>query len=112
MGAFTDTRTETVGADGALWLRKELQSPSVGTYNLITVDSTDYGAAESLFTDQFYEGLVKLMADESVMIINVDSPSWNMDIVIHVQSQISRFFKYCYIYQSHQPTLAPIFPSE
>ena len=109
---------------------------NMGSYNLAIVDSTDYGAAEPLFTDQFYADLKLLMhkvypmphgcagasdmshalplwcctrcasvtmlplegqsaghlaaplplnaQEHSVLVLNVDSPSWNADTVIQV----------------------------
>jgi len=104
--AYTDPRTVAYSFDGAEWLEDQLaDEANHGTYELIMADTTDYGAASSLFTDHFYAGLKRLMHPEtSILVLNVDSPSWNMDTVIGVQRQLSTMFKYAYIYHTHQPT--------
>eukprot|EP01012_Entosiphon_sulcatum_P067124 TRINITY_DN9665_c0_g2_i2.p2 TRINITY_DN9665_c0_g2~~TRINITY_DN9665_c0_g2_i2.p2 ORF type:complete len:202 (+),score=55.37 TRINITY_DN9665_c0_g2_i2:414-1019(+) len=103
--AYVDPRTSTFAYDGSKWLEEQLDDASnLGSYDVMLVDSTDYGVAESLFTDAFFRSLKQLMRPEgSVLVINVDSPSWNMDIVINVQRQLNQLFKYSYIYHTHQP---------
>lgn len=114
---FMDPRTRLFGYDGNLWVEEQLRvqqeratrnSPSAphtqGDIDCIIIDSTDYGSAETLFTDAFYRKLKMLMSPRSIMIVNLDSPSWNPDIVASVQRQLGEHFKYSFLYQAHQPT--------
>eukprot|EP00756_Hemistasia_phaeocysticola_P053908 Hpha_TRINITY_DN29854_c0_g1::TRINITY_DN29854_c0_g1_i1::g.2956::m.2956/K00797/speE, SRM; spermidine synthase len=102
--AYTDPRTKAFAYDGRLWVDEQLEASQEGTYQVVVLDSTDYGAAESLFTDEFYTRLKRLMAPKSILIANVDSPSWNLETVVAVQNQMTRQFKHVHIFQSHQPT--------
>ena len=103
--AYTDERTKTFAYDGRLWVDEQLEvEENHGTYEVVVLDSTDYGAAESLFTEKFYLQLKKLMAKKSIFVANVDSPSWNLDTVTSVQAQLSELWQYCFMFQSHQPT--------
>eukprot|EP01059_Diplonema_ambulator_P023036 TRINITY_DN38429_c0_g1_i1.p1 TRINITY_DN38429_c0_g1~~TRINITY_DN38429_c0_g1_i1.p1 ORF type:complete len:398 (+),score=112.50 TRINITY_DN38429_c0_g1_i1:47-1195(+) len=103
--AYMDPRTRAFGYDGRQWVDEQLEiEGNKGTYEVVVLDSTDYGAAESLFTEEFYMQLKKLMAKRSILIANVDSPSWNLETVIAVQLQLSLLFKHVYILHSNQPT--------
>ena len=103
--AYTDERTRAFAYDGRLWVDEQLEiEENHGSYSVVVLDSTDYGAAESLFTEAFYQQLKRLMAKDSILVANVDSPSWNLDTVVSVQLQLQRLFKHCFMFQSHQPT--------
>ena len=107
-GGFMDPRTQQHMYDGNLWVDEQRQArdedPSFQPIDFIIIDSTDYGSAETLFTDAFYGRLKGLMSDNSILVVNLDSPSWNTHIVAMVQQQLAGQFKYAYVYQSHQPT--------
>eukprot|EP00758_Cryptobia_borreli_P004978 Tbor_TRINITY_DN4686_c0_g1::TRINITY_DN4686_c0_g1_i1::g.15048::m.15048/K00797/speE, SRM; spermidine synthase len=104
-GGFLDTRTKQHEAEGHMWVTEQLKRGAInGAVDVIIVDSTDYGTAESLFTDDFYHKLKSLMSDKSIMTINLDSPSWSSLVVTNVQRQLSTIFKYVFVYQSHQPS--------
>eukprot|EP01060_Flectonema_neradi_P019694 TRINITY_DN2699_c0_g1_i4.p1 TRINITY_DN2699_c0_g1~~TRINITY_DN2699_c0_g1_i4.p1 ORF type:complete len:393 (+),score=64.10 TRINITY_DN2699_c0_g1_i4:150-1328(+) len=103
--AYMDSRTRAFAYDGRQWVDEQLEvEANKGSYEVVVLDSTDYGAAESLFTEAFYQQLKKLMAKDSILVANVDSPSWSLETVTAVQLQLSRLFKYVHIFQSHQPT--------
>lgn len=129
-GGFMDRRTRQHMIDGNLWVdeqrerRQELigastmgntdvsgrgrpSSSNGGAFqpiDLIIIDSTDYGSAETLFTDYFYRRLKELMSDRSILVVNLDSPSWNTQIVAMVQQQLATIFTFAFVYHSHQPT--------
>eukprot|EP00943_MAST-04B_sp_MAST-4B-sp1_P006690 g6690.t1 len=74
-------------------------------FEIIIVDSTDYGPAIPLFTRQFYMHIQELLNDEnSILVFNCDSPSWAFDTVTHVSSLISSVYERNYLYQVFQPT--------
>ena len=110
--AFLDRRTKAYAYDGNAWLDEQLEdSAQRGTYDLVVIDSTDYGSAETLFTDAFYAKAKRMLRSSgadatapSIMLLNLDSPSWNPDIVASVQRQLAAVFKYAFVYQAHQPT--------
>ncbi|KAJ9460317.1 Polyamine aminopropyltransferase [Diplonema papillatum] len=103
--AYLDPRTRAFAYDGRRWVDEQLEVPeNHHSYEVVVLDSTDYGAAESLFTEEFYKQLKNLMATTSILVANVDSPSWNLETVIAVQLLLSKLFKHVYIFHSNQPT--------
>ena len=103
--AFLDPRTRAHASDGHGWIRERLRGASASDpFDLVIVDSTDYGSAETLFTEEFYADVKRLMHPRSIAIVNLDSPSWNLDIVSTVQRQLAGYFKYAFVYHAHQPT--------
>eukprot|EP01065_Artemidia_motanka_P052440 TRINITY_DN9475_c1_g1_i2.p1 TRINITY_DN9475_c1_g1~~TRINITY_DN9475_c1_g1_i2.p1 ORF type:complete len:387 (+),score=136.27 TRINITY_DN9475_c1_g1_i2:80-1240(+) len=103
--AYTNPRSKSFAYDGRLWVDEQLETEANhGSYQVVVLDSTDYGAAESLFTDEFYRQLKRLMGPKSILVANVDSPSWNLETVVAVQNQMTRLFNHVHIFQSHQPT--------
>ena len=74
-------------------------------FDLVIVDSTDYGVAVPLFTRQFYMQVQELLNDEhGILVFNCDTPAWALSTVSHVSSLISSVFKQNYLYQVFQPT--------
>jgi spermidine synthase len=105
--SFLDRRLQTFSYDGSQWVKERVDDASqVGSFDLIIIDSTDYGSAETLFTDEFYLQLRSLLKadDRSIMLLNLDSPQWNLEVVATVQQQLARMFKYSFVYVSSQPT--------
>eukprot|EP00759_Apiculatamorpha_spiralis_P006098 PhF_6_TR13597/c0_g1_i2/m.21756/K00797/speE, SRM; spermidine synthase len=104
--AYGDKRTKAFAYDGNQWVREYLDDPThIGSIDLAVVDSTDYGSAETLFTDEFYKMIQQLLnPTRSAMVLNLDSPSWNPEIVRNVQHQLAAMFKYSYVYQCNTPT--------
>ena len=127
---FLDARTRLFGYDGNVWVAEQLEALEArreaaaaagnsddsgnrkavdgagadGDIDFIIIDSTDYGSSETLFTNAFYAKLKRLMSPTSVMVVNLDSPSWNPDIVAAVQRQLGEHFRFSFLYQAHQPT--------
>lgn len=103
---YLDPRTKAFSYDGNQWVAEQVADRSQhGQFDLIIVDSTDYGSAESLFTEEFYGRLSQLLnTRRGVLLINLDSPSWNLDIVAAVQRQLALKFRHAHVYQAHQPS--------
>ena len=47
-----------------------------GSFDAILIDSTDFNAAEPLFTADFYADCLALLAPRGVLAFNLDSPQW------------------------------------
>jgi len=77
-----------------------------GTFDVILIDSTDFGQAESLFTAAFYADCKALLAPQGILAFNADSPQWGQVRVASASEQMSRLFKHAYIFQVYQPTYA------
>ncbi len=74
-------------------------------FELVIVDSTDYGPAIPLFSRQFYMQIQELLNDEKgILVFNCESPAWALHTVSHVSSLISSVFRRNYVYQVFQPT--------
>ena len=74
-------------------------------FEVVIVDSTDYGPAIPLFTRQFYMQIQELLDDEKgILVFNCETPAWSLHTVSHVSSLISSIFKRNYLYQVFQPT--------
>ena len=74
-------------------------------FDVILIDSTDYGPAIPLFTRQFYMQIQELLDDEKgILVFNCETPAWSLHTVSHVSSLISSIFKRNYLYQVFQPT--------
>ena len=74
-------------------------------FEVVIVDSTDYGPAIPLFTRQFYMQIQELLDDEKgILVFNCDSPAWALDTVAYVSTLISSVYERNYLYQVFQPT--------
>ena len=74
-------------------------------FDVILIDSTDYGPAIPLFTRQFYMQIQELLDDEKgILVFNCDSPAWALDTVAYVSTLISSVYERNYLYQVFQPT--------
>ena len=77
-----------------------------GTFDAILIDSTDFNAAESLFTPSFYQDCQSLLTDPGILAFNLDSPQWGQVRVASASELMSRLFKHSYVFQLYQPTYA------
>ncbi len=94
-------------------------------FDLILVDSTDFGAANVLFTQEFYKNLQLLLRDPcssscachhaqeshhgdfytgGILSLNVESPSYNLPAVVQSSRKLGNIFNHAYLYQVFIPT--------
>ena len=74
-------------------------------FDLVLVDSTDFGVATPLFTREFYENVRRILNPENGMLaFNVESPSWAEQTVTTVTHFLSSIFRHAYPFQLFQPT--------
>ena len=77
-----------------------------GTFDAILIDSTDFNAAEPLFTPSFYQDCKALLSPRGILAFNLDSPQWGQVRVAAASQQMSQLFGHAYIFQCYQPTYA------
>jgi spermidine synthase len=75
-----------------------------GTFDAILLDTTDFNAAEPLFTTAFYNDCKALLSPGGVLAFNLDSPQWGQVRVAAASEQLSRLFEHTYLFQCYQPT--------
>lgn len=74
-------------------------------FDVVLVDSTDFGVAKPLFTRSFYESVHHILVPETgILCFNVESPSWAEKTVTAVTEFLSSIFRHAYPYQLHMPT--------
>ena len=74
-------------------------------FDVMLVDSTDFGVAKPLFTRSFYENAHRILVpDTGILCFNVESPSWAETTVTTVTQFLSTMFRHAYPYQLHMPT--------
>ena len=90
-------------------------------FDVILIDSTDYGPAIPLFTRQFYMQIQELLDDEKgILVFNCETPAWSLHTVSHVSSLISSIFKvtsdliwcsvfYLFVHASEAPGLKQLY---
>jgi len=103
---FEDSRAQIIHQDGAVWVQEQLKKES-GTaplFDVAIVDSTDYNAAITLFTDKFYANLKRLLKPNGILVFNVDSPSFALSTIRNADIQMREIFSKVFHYQVFQPT--------
>jgi spermidine synthase len=78
-----------------------------GFYDLIIVDSTDpIGVGEGLFTTQFYQSCLRVMAEDGILINQHESPYYQFHIeeMKKAHKKIRDLFPIVQVYQYHIPT--------
>ena len=89
--------------DGAVWAAEEaIHHP--GQFDVAIVDSTDFGAAAPLSRASFQRNLHRLLKLGGLLVINLTSLSWNLELVRTTVRRQRRVFKYVRVFQIFQPT--------
>ena len=91
--------------DGAKWVKENVKEKK-GHYDVILLDSTDYNTAQTLFTEEFYENIKKLLTKNGIFCFNCLSISWEKQEIPDVIQEMEEYFKYVRLYQLFQPTYA------
>ena len=63
-------------ADAVQWTREALEQAR--SFDVIQVDSTDFGAGGPLHYAEFYDVLAKLLSEKGVLVVNLTSLSWDL----------------------------------
>ena len=107
--ALQDPRVRLVVQNAATFVqeaRYPITGVNNGTFDAILIDSTDFNAAQPLFTGNFYADCKALLAPRGVLAFNLDSPQWGQVRVAAGADQMSRLFRHAYVFQVYQPTYA------
>lgn len=99
---FDDHRVRLEFEDGAEWVGNAVRKQK--TFDIIIVDSTDFGAAQPLFEEHFHRQLRQLMAKTAVLVINLTSLPWQLESVQRSVARQRRIFRFVRVFQIHQPT--------
>jgi spermidine synthase len=87
-GAFDDTRTEIVFADGI-----RFAAESKERWDLIVVDSTDpIGPAVALFEDPFYRDCRRLLGDRGILVRQAGVPFFQRDEFVTTHRRLAACF--------------------
>ena len=107
--ALQDTRVQLRIQNAASFVqeaRYPITGLNNGTFDAILIDSTDFNAAESLFTPTFYADCKALLSPGGVLVFNLDSPQWGQVRVAAASELMTRLFVHAYVFQVYQPTYA------
>ncbi|MDR0804542.1 MAG: polyamine aminopropyltransferase [Oscillospiraceae bacterium] len=99
---FSDTRVHLHITDGLKYVRKKTDY-----YDLIIVDSTDpFGAAEGLFTKEFYGNCYTALKSDGILINQNESPFYDNDAksAKRAKQRISSVFPISAVYSAHITT--------
>lgn len=101
-GAFDDSRTDLVIADGAAFVAEAREK-----YDVIIVDSTDpVGPGEVLFREKFYKDVKKCLTDGGVVVTQNGVPFVQGDELTSTLTTFRKLFKAPACYLSTVPTYA------
>ena len=103
--SFNNPRANVVIEDAAKWLNKKIKHRKLlDFFDVVILDSTDFGVSDTLFTDKFYFQLKRVMKKRSIFTLNYESLGWYKDNLNVFKKDMGDFFKHIYIYQIYQPT--------
>ena len=103
--SFDDERANVIIDDASKWVKKQTKRKRFSNYfDVVILDSTDFGASETLFTKEFYYNLKKLMKKKSIFVLNYESLGWYKENLYKFKNNMGDFFNHVYIYQVYQPT--------
>lgn len=100
-----DKRTTLVIDDGAKWVRDNLNKYS-NYFDFIIIDSSDYTAALTLFTEEFYTNISKLLSENGILNLNYGSLLWDNFEYMDENIILKNIYKYVDFYKCNIPTYA------
>jgi spermidine synthase len=72
---YNDERVEVIIGDGIEFVKNTNEK-----FDLVIIDSTDpFGAAEGLFSGQFYANVHKILNDDGIVVAQAENPYYNPD---------------------------------
>lgn len=83
----------------------EFVARSRNQYEIIIIDSTDpINVGEGLFTKEFYQNCLRLLADDGILVAQSESPIWLPKLVKGIAAKLKSVFPRVYFYQANIPT--------
>lgn len=101
--SFDDKRAIVQITDAKKWVDQNSKKIS-NFFDVIILDLTDFGASDSVMTDDFFDGIKKLLKNTGILVLNFESLGWYRTELKYFKHNLGHLFKYIYIYQIYQPT--------
>ncbi len=93
---YNDKRVEVIIGDGVEFVKNTKEK-----FDLVIIDSTDpFGAAEGLFSGQFYSDVYNILSDDGIVVAQAENPYYNPDWFLKSRKNMqkafgSNTFNYC-----------------
>ena len=106
--SFDNNRVNLVIKDASKWVKEQVEKKK-HFFDVIIIDSTDYGSSETLFTDEFESNIKHILKKDGIFVFNYSSLGWYCDdgCKNNIQDFITKYrekFNHVYLYQVYQPT--------
>jgi len=101
--SFNDKRLTLIIDDAALWIEKNVNKYN-NYFDIILLDSTDFNKSDSLFTNNFYININKVLNYYGIFCFNCLSLLWEKSAYKDVMDEMKDYFNYSKLYQVFQPT--------
>lgn len=101
--SFDDPRATVKITDAKKWVDQNSKKIN-NFFDVIILDLTDFGASDSVMTDDFFDGIKKLLKKTGILVLNFESLGWYRTELKYLKHNLGHLFKYIYIYQIYQPT--------
>lgn len=94
--SYNDKRVEVIIGDGVEFVKNTNEK-----FDLVIIDSTDpFGAAEGLFSGEFYANVYKILNDDGIVVAQAENPYYNPDWFLKSRKNMqkafgSNVFNYC-----------------
>ena len=60
-------------------------------FDIVIIDSTDFNQAESLFTEEFYQNVKKILKESHLVCFNADNLNWNEENIVDMVRKQKKF---------------------
>lgn len=101
-GAFNNPKSKLIIDDGYKWV----ETYKGEKFDFAIIDSTDFNQSVSLFSNQFYLNLKKILNNTNIICFNADNINWNEENIIEMVKTMKKLFKYVTPYTVYISTFA------
>jgi spermidine synthase len=103
--SFNDPKVIVEVIDAKQWVKNNILNVKMNNFfDVIILDLTDFGASESLITDEFFIDIKKFMKKKGILVLNYESMGWYKTNLGDFKKKMRNYFKNIYVYQVFQPT--------
>ena len=99
---FENPRLNLIIGDGFKYV-KEYSGPKL---DLVIIDSTDFNQSVPLFTNEFFQNILKIVNKEYLICFNADNVNWNEKNIVKMVKDKRKLFKYVNPFGVYIPTFA------
>ena len=98
--ALEDPRVQIVVADGIEYVKQTEKR-----YDIVIIDSSDpIGPATGLFSQEFYQGVYRVLKADGLMVAQTESPIFNKELLSGVYADLQELFPLAYVYLTCVPS--------